>query len=534
MNETQPAIEVERLSKRFDATVALDDVSFSVAPGEVRALIGENGAGKSTLVKILSGLIRQDSGSVSLFGESVALGRPARAHRFGIHTAFQEMTLVDDLTVTQNMLLPYEPAPILGQVDRRKSQQLVAQNFADLNLENIDPGALVSELDLSTRQKIEIAKAVSRKPRVLLLDEPTSTLSVSDVDWLGRLIKDLSGDGVTLVFITHRMAEVRRFCSGLTVLRNGQHAGSFKVNEVSDAEVVRLVIGRSLGAIYPEKEDFRQYDVPAPALAGKALSTGQQLQDVSLQLWPGEVLGIGALQGMGQLELFEALFGITGLREGRVELAGKAVTLATPADAVRAGIGISLVPEDRKSEGLFLTLPGAGNVSIPVIERLAQFGWIIREAEAAAVDEVLERLNVHPRALYKSVSSFSGGNQQKIAIAKWLLARSKVLLMFDPTRGVDIGTKHEIYVLIRELAKEGNAILFYSTEIPELVNVCDRVLVMYRGRMVKELLGDQLSEENIMTYALGSQEAEPKAAESSPTPATSNQCAATPSFPPCR
>ena len=283
------------------------------------------------------------------------------------------------------------------------------------------------------------------------------------------------------------------------------------------------MIGRSLGAIYPEKEDFRQYDVPAPALAGKALSTGQQLQDVSLQLWPGEVLGIGALQGMGQLELFEALFGITGLREGRVELAGKAVTLATPADAVRAGIGISLVPEDRKSEGLFLTLPGAGNVSIPVIERLAQFGWIIREAEAAAVDEVLERLNVHPRALYKSVSSFSGGNQQKIAIAKWLLARSKVLLMFDPTRGVDIGTKHEIYVLIRELAKEGNAILFYSTEIPELVNVCDRVLVMYRGRMVKELLGDQLSEENIMTYALGSQEAEPKAVESSPTPATSNQ-----------
>ena len=211
---------------------------------------------------------------------------------------------------------------------------------------------------------------------------------------------------------------------------------------------------------------------------------------------------------MGQLELCEALFGVTGLREGQVELDGEAVTLTTPADAVRAGIGISLVPEDRKTEGLFLTLSGTANVSIPVIERLASFGWIVREAEAAAVDEVFDRLNVHPRALYKSASSFSGGNQQKIAIAKWLLAQSKVLLMFDPTRGVDIDTKHEIYILIRELAKEGNAILFYTTEIPELVNVCDRVLVMYRGRIVKELFGDEISEENIMTHALGSPSAE--------------------------
>lgn len=518
MNDSQPAIEVESLSKRFDATVALDDVSFSVAPGEVRALIGENGAGKSTLVKILSGLIRQDSGSVSLFGETVAIGRPARAHRLGIHTAFQEMTLVDDLTVTQNMLLPYEPAPALGQVDRRKSRQLVARHFAELSLENVDPGALVGELDLSTRQKIEIAKAVSRQPRVLLLDEPTSTLTVSDVDWLGELIEKLSADGITLVFITHRMAEVRRFCGGLTVLRNGQHAGSFAVDDVSDADVVRLVIGRSLGAIYPEKENYRLSDAAAPALAGRSLSAGGQLRDASLQLWPGEVLGIGALQGMGQLELFETLFGVTGLREGSVELDGKAVTLTSPADAVRAGIGISLVPEDRKSEGLFLSLSGAANASIPVIERLATFGWIARDAEAAAVDEVLDRLNVHPRALYKNVASFSGGNQQKISIAKWLLARSKVLLMFDPTRGVDIGTKHEIYILIRELAKEGNAILFYSTEIPELVNMCDRILVMYRGRVVKELLGDDISEENIMTHALGSPGVEPGAAESAVQP----------------
>ena len=501
--DQQSAIEIMDLSKRFDATLALNEVSFVVPKGKVRALIGENGAGKSTFVKILSGLVRQDSGKVQIFGNDAVIGQPKKAHQLGIHTAFQEMTLVDDLTVTQNMLLPYEPEIIYGQVSQQKSKKLVAKYFSDLDMENIDPSVLVSELDLSTRQKIEIAKAVSRKPRVLLLDEPTSTLSVSDVDWLGALIEKLSSDGITLVFISHRMAEVRRFCDSLTVLRNGEHVGSFDVKDVSDADVVKLVIGRSLGTIYPEKKNYKTSNAKVPALSAEAISAGGQLKEASLELWPGEVLGVSALQGMGQLELFEALFGVVSLREGNISLDGKKVSLATPADAVRAGIGISLVPEDRKSEGLFLSLSGAANVSISVIEKLASFGWIRSKTESQVVDKVLDRLSVHPRAHYKPVSSFSGGNQQKIAISKWLLSNSNILLMFDPTRGVDIGTKHEIYLLIRELAKEGNSILFYSTEIPELVNVCDRILVMYGGRIVRELSGKEISEENIMVHALG-------------------------------
>ena len=499
-NGSPTAIAVEGLSKRFDATVALDDVSFSIGQGEIRALIGENGAGKSTLVKILAGLTREDGGTVRVFGEAAALGRPTRAHRLGIQTAFQEMTLVDDLTVTQNMLLPYEPR-VAGQIDRRRSKRAVAAHLHRLGLDDVDPNALVGDLALSVRQKIEIAKAVARGPRILLLDEPTSTLSAADVDWLGGLIRDLHEGGVTIVFISHRMAEVRRFCRSLTVLRNGRHVGSYGIDEVGDDEVVRLVIGRSLGAIYPAREDYRAEDAPEPALAGEGLAIDGALDDLSFALWPGEVLGIGALQGMGQRALFEALFGERGLDRGVIRRGGRAVTLAAPADAVRAGI--SMVPEDRKAEALFLRLAGGANVSIPVIDRFAKAGWIDRGTEAAAVDEVLHRLQVHPRALYKAASSFSGGNQQKIAIAKWLLARSEVLLAFDPTRGVDIGTKHEIYVLIRALARNGVAVLYYSTEIPELVNVCDRVLVMYRGRVVKALAGDAITEQVIMRHALG-------------------------------
>jgi ribose transport system ATP-binding protein len=437
-----------------------------------------------------------------VFGETVPFGRPKAAYRHGIQTAFQELTLIGDLTVTQNLLLPYEPTAF-GQIRKRRARQIARDHLARLGLDAINPDSLVSDLDLPTRQKIEIAKAIGRKPRVLLLDEPTSTLSASDVDWLGRLIAQLRNEGVTVVFISHRMAEVRRFCESVTVLRNGKHVGSYPIGEVSDADVVRLVIGRSLGAIYPPRESKRQAEAAAPALAGLGLSAGALLRDVSFELWPGEVLGIAGLQGMGQLELFEALFGMIGLKGGKVMLAGRPVTLANPSDAVNAGVGISLVPEDRKSEGLFLKLSGKDNASLPVIARLSRLGWVDRGAELKAVDKVFARLQVHPRALYKPVSSFSGGNQQKIAIAKWLLADSKVLLMFDPTRGVDIGTKHELYVLIRELAAQGHAVLFYSTEVPELVNLCDRVLVMYRGRVVAELKGAEIDEEAIMTPALG-------------------------------
>ena len=502
MSTVASAIRLTELSKRFDATVALNRVSLQVAVGSVHALLGENGAGKSTVVKILSGLTQPDSGAIEVLGQPAQLRGPLDSHRLGIQTAFQEMTLVRDLTITQNMLLPYEPTR-LGQVRRRHSEQLVSEIFERFEVSGIDPRREVREVDLPTRQKIEIVKAVARGPRVLLLDEPTSALSRDDVEWLGRLIARLHADGVTIVLITHRMPEVRLYCDHLSVLRNGGHVGTVPTAEVSDDEVIQMVIGRSIASIFPPKGPDRRGSAPAPALAGRNLARGRALGDVSFELWPGEILGVAGLQGMGQLDLFLGLFGVDPFTGGQVAIDGQAVTLAAPRDAIKAHIGISLVPEDRKNEGLFLKLTGGFNVSLPAIERFTRCGLIDVEAEWRAVDRVLDRIQVQPRALYTRCAAFSGGNQQKIAIGKWLLSETRVLLLYDPTRGVDVGTKHEIYVIARQFADAGGAVLFYSTEVPELVNLCDRVLAIYRGRLSQELTGAAISDEAIMRAVLG-------------------------------
>lgn len=512
MVSTDLAIAVRDVRKAFGATVALDGASFNVTAGSVHALLGENGAGKSTTVKMLSGLLRPDSGEIAVFDLPSRIGSPREAHRLGIQTAFQEMTQVRDLTVAQNMLLPYEPRAWWGGIDRRKGESLVTEQLASLGLEQIDPRREMRELDLSLRQKIEIARAVLRKPRILLLDEPTSTLSGDDIDWLGGLIARLKAQGTTILFISHRMPEVRRFCDTLTVLRNGKDIGTSPVGAISDDEVVRMIIGRSLAATFPPRENTAVL-TGAPMLAGRNLANDGRLKDASFELRPGEILGIAGLQGMGQLELFLACFGMTRLKSGGIEIDRKAVTLTSPKDAVRANVGISLVPEDRKTEALFLKLDGQRNISLPVIKRFTRLGLIRVRAEQEAVAQVLDRVQVQPRALYTRISAFSGGNQQKVAIGKWLLAKSRILLMYDPTRGVDVGTKHELYVLMRQFVKTGGSILFYSTEIAELVNLCDRVQVMYAGRMVCELRGEAITEESIMRAALGHAESHERVLE---------------------
>ncbi|MGH7075654.1 MAG: sugar ABC transporter ATP-binding protein [Stellaceae bacterium] len=506
MTETEFALSVHDLRKVFGATVALDGATFAVKSGSVHALLGENGAGKSTIVKTLSGMIPPDSGTIEIFGRPCEIASPRDAHALGIQTAFQEMILVRDLTVVQNMLLPYEPVGRLGGVQRREAHKLVVDHLVALGLQDIDPNREVRELELPLRQKIEIARSVLRKPKILLLDEPTSTLSGGDIDWLGERIARLTAQGTTVIFISHRMPEVRRFCEYLTVLRNGKDVGSGRVGEISDDEVIRMIVGRSIASTFPP----RTATVPrggVPALAAHDISTHGRLANASFALAEGEVLGVAGLQGMGQLDLFLGCFGVMPLRSGRLEVYGKEVRLISPQDAIRANIGISLVPEDRKTEALFLKLDGRRNVSLPVIDRFTRFGLIDGRAEIDAVGQVLDRVQVQPRALYTRVSAFSGGNQQKIAVAKWLLAESRILLMYDPTRGVDVGTKHDIYVLIRDFARAGGSVLLFSTEIPELVNLCDRVLVFYGGRITRELAGDAIAEETIIRAALGETQA---------------------------
>lgn len=500
-NTSVPALRIELLTKQFGTTVALKDASFLVEVGSVHALLGENGAGKSTLVKLLSGLLSPDSGTIELFGGRVAFDGPRQAHACGVQTAFQELTLVKDLTVAENMLLPAAPHGWFGQLRRRHGRDLVASHLAENGLNGVEPDTLVADLELSIRQKIEILRAIFRSPRILLLDEPTSTLSGRDIEWLGGRIASLRSCGVTVVFISHRMREVRQFCDRLTVLRNGQSIGTEAIDAVSDQDVVRMIIGRSLDATFPARPTA-PVSRP-PVLRGSSLSTAGKLRDVSFTLHRGEILGIAALQGMGQADLFHTCFGMEPLLAGNLYVNEQAVIIASPKDAVSRRIGISLVPEDRKTEGLFLKLSGRFNVSLPVIDLFVRFGLIDTAAETRAVAGVLEQVGVAPRALFEPASAFSGGNQQKLMIAKWLLTGSRILLLFDPTRGVDIGTKHQIYLLMRAFVNAGGSILFYSTEIPEILNMCDRVLVLYQGRVVTEDAGGAIDEERIMRAALG-------------------------------
>ena len=497
------AVAVEHMRKAFGATVAVDDVSFSIRRGSVHALLGENGAGKSTVVKLLSGLAQPDSGEFRLFGRPARFASPRDAQAQGVQTAFQEMTLVGDLTVLDNMILPKGPTGALGTIRRRAARAAVQRHFARLGLDDIHLDDEIRDLDLAIRQKIEIARALYRAPRILLLDEPTSTLSGRDVDWLGRIIADQRALDVTTVFISHRLREVRDFCDTVTVLRNGGHIATNQVSADGDDEVIAMIAGRALAHAFPPRPTEGRALGPE-VLGGERLTTAAKLKDASFSLRAGEVLGVAGLQGMGQLDLFLACFGMTDLRSGRLRVDGAPIVITSPADAVRANIGISLVPEDRKTEALSLKLSGKHNASLPVIARFARL-LIDGAAETAAVEAVFERVNIDRRALWTRVGAFSGGNQQKIAIAKWLLAESRVLLLYDPTRGIDVGTKNEIYRLIRSYADAGGAVLFYSTEIPEIVHLADRALVFYQGRIAEEISGDRLSEEAILRAALGEQ-----------------------------
>lgn len=501
MNPDAEAFAVDGVTKRFGATVALNGVTFSVRRGAVHAILGENGAGKSTLIKVLSGITQPNEGKVRLMGEEVHLSGPRVAQGAGVATAFQELSQVPYLTVAQNLLLPNEPTRF-GLRSKRRADERAQEILAEFDMTDVDPQQQIQELDLSVRQKLEIVCAISKAPKVLLLDEPTSALTSSDVDWLGRQIAECTRRGITVALITHRMPEVREFCTSMSILRNGACVGSFEAHEVDDDEVFRLIMGRTLGAAFPPRMapvERRRI----PRLAVSQLRSGSRLHDVSFDIHPGECLGVVALQGMGQLELFKALFGLAPMTSGTLAVDGQEVTVRSPQDAISAGVGLSLVPEERKTEGLALNLSGRANVSLPTIERFARWGKVDRKKEAASVAAALRRVSGNMRALYEPASAFSGGNQQKFVIAKWLLADSRVLLLFDPTRGVDVGAKLEIYQVMHDYLASGGAVLLHSTEIPEVANLCDRILVMYAGRVVAELDGRSASEHSITTAMLG-------------------------------
>lgn len=501
-----PILEARLVNKRFGNTVALHDATLICQPGSIHALLGENGAGKSTLIKIISGVVTPDSGTINIEGRASSIQSPAHAAHHGIVPVFQELSLLPDLTVAENIFISNPPANRLGTISRKQLKQAANALCAELGFEHLDPTALVREIPLAQRQLVEIAKAFSHNPKLLILDEGTSALSVQDVKRVFEVIRRMRDRGRSVIFISHRMSEVEEIADTLTIFRDGQDVGSFPMGAVSHEEMVQLMIGRKLEQVFPPKPVPIQ--TRAPILEVDNLSWEPTLHQINLCVGKGEIVGLGGLDGQGQGELLFALFGVLRGVHGKIRIDGQDVKIMSPSVATSKTNRMALIPEDRKTEGLILPMSVGDNAILSVIDKLLnQFGLVNTVKERSTIQQMIEQMQVKVGSPRAPVRSLSGGNQQKVVIGKWLLTDAQIYLLHDPTRGIDVGTKQEIYQLIRRLADNGAGILFFSTELSELVGMCDRVLVLYEGHIFRELIGDNITEENIVSAALGLEQA---------------------------
>ncbi|RYE51853.1 MAG: sugar ABC transporter ATP-binding protein [Hyphomicrobiales bacterium] len=494
---TPPIIDLRGISKSYAGIRALDGVDFAAQAGSVHGILGENGAGKSTLIKIISGVVSPDSGEMHLRGQPIRFSSPAAATAQGVVCMFQELSLIPDLSVADNICISAPPRR-MGLIDRKAQFRTAQGLLARVRCEDVDPRTLVRDLSLSRRQMVEIAKALGRGPKVLILDEATSALTAQDVQTVYQLLGELKADGVTTLFISHRMHEVETLCDRLSVFRNGRHIETFAKGAHTDAEIVRLMIGREVTAKYPPKPASvpRESVLKVDALAWEGVLNG-----VSLSLGRGEILGLGGLDGQGQKELLLALFGVLKGVSGKVEMAGRGIP-SSPVDAKSGIPRIALIPEDRKTEGLMLPMSISDNLVTAAFDRITRSGVIDATRLEAVVQEGIARLQIKVGNPKDPVRTLSGGNQQKVVIAKWLLTGPDIILMNDPTRGIDIGTKQEIFRMMRDLADAGTSILFYSSDYAELIGCADRVLVLYDGQVVRELDGEAITEEAIVGASL--------------------------------
>ena len=498
-----PLLQGTGLGKSYGGVRALHDADLIAAAGEVHALVGENGAGKSTVIRILGGRIRPDRGGIRLRGTEVRFAGTADAHRSGVWTVFQELTLLPSLTVAENLLLAREPrSRTLGLIRRRETVRQADALLAALGITHIDPRAAVDDIALSERQLVEIVRAVSHDPAVLFLDEPTSSLVEREVQWLFGQVARLRARGTAIVFTSHRWNEVAAIADRITVFRNGTGVGSFPAGALTEDAAVTLMTGRRVDTLYPPVPPLAATAPVALAVAGLATSS---LRDVSFSLRAGEVLGVGGLAGHGHRELFFTLFGAgpERPRAGRITVDGRPVALRSPRGAMRRGIGLTLVPEDRKTEGLLLRVSVRNNLTLAILRaRLSRFGVVRRGLERRLVGELFDRLRVKADGPLAPVGSLSGGNQQKVLLGRSLLTDPRILLLYDVTRGVDVATKAEIYALVHRLAAEGRAILLYASDAEELAHLAHRVLVMREGRIAATLEAGAIDAEAIVSAAV--------------------------------
>ena len=492
--------EIRGVSKRYGGVRALENADLTIRAGRIHAVLGENGAGKSTLIKIMAGVVAPDEGRMLLDGRAVAFASPADAQSAGIACIFQELSLIPDLSVADNIAIA-DPPRRFGLIDRRAQRRLAEEALARAGVDNVHPSARVKDLPLSRRQMVEIAKALARRPRILILDEATSALTAADVTRIYGVLKRLRAEGLGLVYISHRMHEIAELADECTVFRNGRSVASYEAGTKSDGEIIELMIGRELATEFPSRTQRAASDAP-PRLETARLGWNDRLHDISFQLHAGEVVGLGGLDGQGQRELLLALFGVLRGTTGEVRIDGKPTEIAGPSVAKRRAIGMALIPEDRKSEGLMLPMSVRDNLAFAAQDTLSRWGVVDRPKEREAVERIARRLAIRSDGFLAPAGSLSGGNQQKLVIGKWLMVGPRILLLNDPTRGIDVGTKQEIYQLLRQLAEAGAAILFYSTDVDELVSCCDRVLVMVDGAIRRELAGSAITEHALVSSAL--------------------------------
>lgn len=493
-----PLLEALGISKRYGGILALNNMHFAAERGEVHAILGENGAGKSTFIQILSGAVTADDGELKLRGTPYRARGPRQARRTGISPVFQELSLIPDLTVAENIFFGDEQLSPLGAISQRDLNDKTAVLFATLGLAPIRPDAEVRTLSIGDRQLIEIVKGLATDPDILILDEATSALLPREVDWLLDQSRERAAQGKLVLYISHRMDEVRRVADRVTVLRNGETVGTETTAALSDDDIVAMMLGRRLDRLFPQRQPTATARI---ALAASNLKVGHQLRGVSFDLREGEVLGVAGLQGHGQRELFMALFGAERA-EGQVAVWGRPVTVRGPAHALSPEIGMALLPEDRRNQGILLGKPVRENIVLSALNRIVRHGIVDTREEARLVDGAVAQLHIKADSIEQPAGTLSGGNQQKVVLAKLLATEAKILLFFDPTRGVDVGTKAEIFALMRSLAARGFAILFFSTDLAELANVADRTIVMSYGRISATLEGEAMTEGAILSATL--------------------------------
>lgn len=501
--EAPPVLEFRSVGKRYGATVALDDVSFELHAGEVCGLLGENGAGKSTLVKILSGVVAPDAGEILLAGRPFRPRSVVDARAGGVSTAFQELSLVPTLSVAANMFLPRPPVSRFGVIASGKVETMAEDILRQYGVTDVPVSALIGDLPLGMRQKIEIVRALHRRPSILLLDEATAALS--DRDWLFSLVEQESQGGTSILYISHKLDEIRRLCRRCVILRNGRKVLDSEVAGMSDDAIFSSMAG--LGDLSDRSlaEGFERFHSSVREDATAALEVthlkGHGVNDVSFSLAPGEILGVAGLEGHGQSNLFKALIGLSPVREGGIAVNGSPAAVNSPRAAQR--LGLVLVPEERKTEGLFRDLTTMANISLPVIDKTSLFHLVNTARERRDVEAVTPKVRIPERFLPLNIGALSGGNQQKTVLARALLTGARTLLLFDPTRGVDVGAKQNIYEMMRGFVRDGGSILFYSTALDELVHLCDRCLVLYRNSVAGVLSRKDMSEDLILSFASG-------------------------------